>query len=566
MEKKITVVFIALCIGLQSYAWQESEGIAGSDSLSLKTYKELQHSLIRSFENDKISTLYANAILEKGKKEKDTIQILNGFFFLSTINEQNNSMLSYTDSIIKISKKTDNTRFLGMGFLSKGTYYFQKRKFKKALDNFLKAKAYTLDFPRLNYAAEHSIGLLKSRVGEYEEALDIFKENWAHVNKMNLKKTDNNNYLITLFSLADSYNRVHKYDSATFYNRLGVKESLDVKNQTEYYSFVLNEGVNKYHLESYSASYDSIFKVLNDFKDKIDTPNLIIAHYYFGKILLEKKDVDGAIRNFRKVDSLFSIINDIHPESREAYEFLINHYKVLEDDQNQLKYIKQLFKVDSVLNTNYKYLSKKITKEYDTPKLIEEKERIIFGLENRNTTISKQLVLVSILLGVSLLGLIYYYRRQKILKRRFNELMNSKIGHNVKKHTVNSSSIGISSDIVNGILIRLQQFENSSEFLNSSITINDLSKQFDTNSKYLSKIINTYKNKNFSNYINDLRINSVVEKIKLDKKFRNYTVKAIASEVGFNTTQAFSKAFYKSTGIYPSYFVKEIEKMAHKEI
>ncbi len=30
--------------------------------------------------------------------------------------------------------------------------------------------------------------------------------------------------------------------------------------------------------------------------------------------------------------------------------------------------------------------------------------------------------------------------------------------------------------------------------------------------------------------------------------------------MGFNTTDAFSKAFYKQNGIHPSYFIKELEK------
>ena len=35
---------------------------------------------------------------------------------------------------------------------------------------------------------------------------------------------------------------------------------------------------------------------------------------------------------------------------------------------------------------------------------------------------------------------------------------------------------------------------------------------------------------------------------------------AIAQEVGFNNSESFSKAFYKKTGIYPSYFIKQLEK------
>ena len=37
-------------------------------------------------------------------------------------------------------------------------------------------------------------------------------------------------------------------------------------------------------------------------------------------------------------------------------------------------------------------------------------------------------------------------------------------------------------------------------------------------------------------------------------------VQAIAKESGFNNTESFSKAFYKKTGIKPSYFIRELNK------
>ncbi|NVK53168.1 MAG: AraC family transcriptional regulator, partial [Flavobacteriaceae bacterium] len=45
-----------------------------------------------------------------------------------------------------------------------------------------------------------------------------------------------------------------------------------------------------------------------------------------------------------------------------------------------------------------------------------------------------------------------------------------------------------------------------------------------------------------------------------DRQFRKYSVKAIAHEVGFNTAESFSKAFFKFAGIKPSYFIKELNK------
>jgi len=75
----------------------------------------------------------------------------------------------------------------------------------------------------------------------------------------------------------------------------------------------------------------------------------------------------------------------------------------------------------------------------------------------------------------------------------------------------------------------------------------------------LSHYINHYEKKKFTDYINDLRIEYTIEKIKLDKKFRIYTIKAISESVGFSNPVSFSQAFYKKTGIKPSYFIKKMK-------
>ncbi|MBU7570539.1 MAG: AraC family transcriptional regulator, partial [Flavobacterium sp.] len=77
---------------------------------------------------------------------------------------------------------------------------------------------------------------------------------------------------------------------------------------------------------------------------------------------------------------------------------------------------------------------------------------------------------------------------------------------------------------------------------------------------YLSKVINHYRNKNYNTYLNDLRIEYIVELLKSQSRYRNYTIKALADEAGFSTPQHFSKAFFASTGIYPSYFLNELNK------
>jgi len=86
-----------------------------------------------------------------------------------------------------------------------------------------------------------------------------------------------------------------------------------------------------------------------------------------------------------------------------------------------------------------------------------------------------------------------------------------------------------------------------------------LAKILNTNSKYLSKVINKFKSKTFNNYINELRIEYFMQEFQSNSQFKNYTIKAIAEEVGFTNTETFTKAFFKKNGLTVSYFMKKLQ-------
>lgn len=93
-------------------------------------------------------------------------------------------------------------------------------------------------------------------------------------------------------------------------------------------------------------------------------------------------------------------------------------------------------------------------------------------------------------------------------------------------------------------------------FLDSSINVKDLANEIGTNEKYLSQVINKKYNKNFSNFINDYRINYAKE-LLLNKEYSNYTIEAIGNLSGFNSKTAFNSTFKKLTGETPTGYKKK---------
>ncbi|MGL2967587.1 helix-turn-helix domain-containing protein [Flavobacterium sp. XGLA_31] len=106
------------------------------------------------------------------------------------------------------------------------------------------------------------------------------------------------------------------------------------------------------------------------------------------------------------------------------------------------------------------------------------------------------------------------------------------------------------------LLIKLKKFENSKRFINKDISLAVLAGQLDSNTKYLSEIINSHYNVNFNTYINKLRINYIIEKLKTDPNFINYKISYLAENCGFSSHSSFATVFKSITGMSPVKFIE----------
>ncbi len=110
------------------------------------------------------------------------------------------------------------------------------------------------------------------------------------------------------------------------------------------------------------------------------------------------------------------------------------------------------------------------------------------------------------------------------------------------------------------ILERLDDFEKGNDFTNQNMTLPFLAKKLKTNTKYISEIIHTHKNKNFNTYINELRINYIIHLMKEDPKYLNYKVSYLAEVSGFSSHSSFTVVFKSIAGITPKQFVSFLKK------
>jgi len=573
-HKYFTLILICTIISLflsPTLLWGQDIKKSISQYSDFETFK----SYLLTIDQDSIKKTEASNYLNKAKLERNSIKIADGYYILSELNSNTPSGLKYADSVIQISKKLHNYRYPGFGYFQKGLQLYYASDYKEAFDYYLLANEYANktknDFLKLR--VKHAIGVLKSITNEDVDALKYFKENLGFFANENNKVKYKLQYFKALTGLADSYNRNKKLDSAIIIIKKGISESSRLKNDKQYPHFLMFYGFAKKEKREFeTAAIDSIQKGLS-LINKNQKKNIAKAYIVISEVYTGQKKHDDALIYLKKVDSMYTESpNLLTIQALEANSLLNKHYTLFKNDKERLKTIDKIISLDSIISIDkgFKHLKTDILKKYDIPILLKDRDSIIKRLQEQNKKANKLLYILLSTVAVLVLVVFYILYRNRLNRKRFNNLL-AKQNQINKKTTVASKSLskntektlpkGLSEELVTSILKKLKTFEESKDYATTNYTLNTLAKELNTNSAYLSKIINNYKKVNFSNYINDLRIDNIVEQLTTNKVLRSYTINAISEEAGFNNAQSFSVAFHKKTGIYPSYFIKQLKNL-----
>lgn len=530
------------------------------DTLLQKSFDYLESQFKANAVEPNKALPYVETYLEKAKQEQLDSVILKGYFLYAYISDFETA-LAYCDSIIAYD--TTENRLLSTAHDEKGYLYSANGKYKKALESYLEARkiSKTNNNIQVLITSTYSIGVIKSLIGQKEEALEIYKEQLENFNDDALKTKFSNIYLENLFSLADSYTTNSKLDSATIYNKIGIQESLRMEELSYYPRFILGDGITRYTGGSYQRANDSLSKAIKLLQQIPDSSALAIGYYFKAKIQEQLGDLAATIELLKNAATLASK-QSIQPDYLPIFESLYENYKKTDSIEKQLVYLEKFIAYNKKLESEFNGIDATLYTQYDIPELLDAKEAIITGLQEKDKISQRNIFLLSVFLtGFGILSF-YYYRKRVIYKRRYDTLFQkefeSKQTYNAKSKV--SKLAKIPSEVIEELLPKIEEFEKNKDFLDSSLTLNKMAKQLKSNSNYLSKTINHTKNKNFSSYISDLRINYMIEELKTNSKLLNYTIKAIASEAGFGNTESFTKAFYAKTHLYPSYFIKQLKK------
>lgn len=98
--------------------------------------------------------------------------------------------------------------------------------------------------------------------------------------------------------------------------------------------------------------------------------------------------------------------------------------------------------------------------------------------------------------------------------------------------------------------------DNGEEFCSADFSLDRLSALVGSNNKYVSQVINSTYNKNFSNFVNEYRIRTACKRLVDDDGYGHLTVKAVGESVGYRSHATFVNMFRKITGLTPSLYQK----------
>lgn len=555
------VCFLIACLFL---------GIFNSQKIGPNDYYIIRKNYENYSENDVRAFKYINDYIRLAKKENNAEYLVQGYKDAMFYSLSGKQKLIYADSTIIASLLTKNNDIISDAYLGKGIiYYFNYKKYKPALEEYLKAYNYSKDSEDeyLKNEILYHLGVVKSYLGYYDAALIHFQK----ANSFFLKKSQEKAHPNIIFNNKKGYyNTLHRmivcqrnlknYNAVDSLIETGFLETQNTKDFSQEFGYFLKEkGIEEYRKKDYQNALALLNKSLHPIVKINDFAWATVDYFYIGKSYLAINNPQKALFYFQKVDSVFNKHNFILPELRENYELLIHHYKNEKDNLKELYYTKQLLRADQLISKDFAFLSSTIHKDYDTKTLLDEKEKL-----EKATSWGIQIIVGLLILAIGLATFIIIRLKNeqkiklnyKILEERIINYPYLSSNIQVITKIKDEDKSTLNEAIISNILKKLQCFEEKCGFIESGLTINKLAHKLNTNSTYLSQIINEYKGVNFNRYLGELRINYITNKLYNDKIFLNYKIETLAEKCGIASRTNFSNLFQEINGIRPTDFIK----------
>lgn len=336
--------------------------------------------------------------------------------------------------------------------------------------------------------------------------------------KINEKLNDQYDDTINLWystALGDLYIHKKEYNKASTYFQLALQKTATYKRHNGYIKILAQLGLSK---------------IYSNAKDYQKT-NLLLVNALKSADALQNVQLKKQLLN--RLSANYFNIGDL------------NNYQLT--SSNFIEIDKEIESADQeALNTAYNLISQELLDKNEDQK--QSYYNFIYVQIGLFLFVLLVLVVLIIRINQKKYRLIEIIKYLEITRRNFLSVLE------VPKLEV--KKIAIPKETEQLLLNKLKKFETSTKFTNKDLSLAVLAGQFDTNTKYLSEIINSNYNINFNTYINRLRINYIIQKLKSDPNYKSYKISYLAENSGFSSHSSFATVFKSITGISPVTFIE----------
>lgn len=494
-----------------------------------------------------------------------------------------NAYLANPENVISILEKIEQeSKSIGyeagvirVGYIS-AIIYFNSSDYNKVIN--LKEEYLTLgnkikDYEnishihRLKACAYSELGLLSKGNEEYSIALKFARL---------INKSDNRQYALSLIysNLANYHMKLGSPQDSIFVN---IKKCIaeaekiqdsDRSNVSRKYSLISYSHIilaNEYEKDGETDLAEEFYLKSLGIQTTKTVPLVerVVLLNQLGNFYYGQKEYDKSVQ-YAEDGIAMEKKASIPQLRRDLYEVLSKSYMELHETEKSKNYLRLFTALnDSISNINKKAvdaaLNKTISQQEELQLNNSNKESIIYGL-------------VGIVLLVFGISFYFYSKKQKQIKKIERVLEQMKNKQNLPeplKKTIQKSETSkekeekgpmMSAEAEEKLVEKLEEFEKKQLFLERKVSLPFVAAEIETNTKYLSYIIKQHKGKDFNEYINDLRINYIVQKITDDPVYRQYKINTLAEEAGFSSHSKFATVFKAAIGVSPSEFIKYFQQ------
>jgi len=561
-------ILITFLLGIHNKSFAQQETIRVD--LRQETNDQLFSNIIELSQEKAIP--YEKELLRRLQNDTDRVVLYEKLSRIFSKQGDNKRSVSYIKEAILYAQFIKNKEKLIDLYTSLGSLELTAWRNQEALDAYYKALEITQKQGQDNHRIviiHPNIAIIRRRMRQLDKALEVCNQALAIVSETKYYNERAHVNLLTIVAevhldiqQSKTKSDVQQYDTVLTYVNQGLAMSNVLAYKAGLIDLYTKKGTVYFYKQDYTEALQYL-KIADNILKESDIKNktfMININYFLASCYIEKKEYKNAIDKLQQIIDVKSDDESINHRPRliHAYKLMATSHEGLGDDKESLYWYSEFSKLNEKYQKNKDKVVNKIYNN-DTEILGEE-----VAAQKRNAIYF--LCLLIAVSGICVLILYMYKKKQRTSQQSFDKLLKKvdqleKSSKESLKPKEKSREVIIDDEKVRAVLKGLKRLEQQEFFLNTECSLRSMAKKVKTNATYLSKIINTHKGLSYNDYINSLRIDYAVNRLKNDKKFRSFSIKSIATELGYKSDYSFAKHFKSKTGINPSYYIKKIQEI-----